>query len=206
MSRTPFGVVIAGGASTRYGEPKALVEVGGARIADRVAAVLRAVLADVVAIVNDRTLAAEIGLTWRADLRPGLGALGGIHAALHWAAEDGRPGILAVACDMPFVPSALLALLLEEAGGGFDVVIPESGGRRGIEPLCAYYATTCLNAIERAIDTGDHRMIGFHDAVNVRKLARSEVERHGVPDVVFLNVNTPEQRLRAERIAEGAGA
>ncbi|MGH7506539.1 MAG: molybdenum cofactor guanylyltransferase, partial [Longimicrobiales bacterium] len=63
---------------------------------------------------------------------------------------------------------------------------------------------TCLAAIERAIDRGDHRMIGFHDAVHVRTLARSEVERHGAPDVVFLNVNTPEQRQRAERIAAGA--
>ena len=35
------GVVLAGGASTRFGAPKGLATVGGARIIDRVAAALR---------------------------------------------------------------------------------------------------------------------------------------------------------------------
>lgn len=205
MNRPAFGAVLAGGASSRYGAPKALAEVGGARIVDRVAGALDRVGADVIVIANDAPLAAEIGRPWRADVRPGIGALGGIHSALHWAAEEGRPGVLALACDMPFVPDALLRALLDAGLNGPDVVVPESGGRRGIEPLCAYYGARCIQAIERAIDAGDRRMIGFHHDVRVSILPRGDIVRFGDPDVIFLNVNTPDQRTRAEQIAAEGG-
>jgi molybdopterin-guanine dinucleotide biosynthesis protein A len=132
-----------------------------------------------------------------------VGALGGIHAALQWAQEDDRPGVLAVACDMPFLEPALLRHLLD-ASAGMDVVVPESGGRRGIEPLCAFYATACLPAIEAAIVRGDTRMIAFHDDVRVHRVPRAVVARYGAPDNLFLNVNTPDDHTRAERIARGA--
>jgi molybdopterin-guanine dinucleotide biosynthesis protein A len=203
VSPAIYGAVLAGGQSTRYGSPKALATVGGHRIVDRALDAVRAVVPDVIVLANDAALGAEIGLPFRPDVRPGLGALGGIHAALLWAAEDQRVGVLAVACDMPFLVPALLRHLLDEAPGN-DVVVPESGSRRGIEPLCAYYATTCLPAIEAAIAREDPRMIAFHEDVRVRRVPRADVERFGSPDALFLNVNTPDDHARAERIARGA--
>jgi molybdopterin-guanine dinucleotide biosynthesis protein A len=84
-----------------------------------------------------------------------------------------------------------------------DIVAAESGGRRGIEPLCAYYATSCLSAIERALDRGDRRVIAFFDELRVDQMPLEQVRRFGEPEVLFLNVNTPEERERAERIAGG---
>jgi molybdopterin-guanine dinucleotide biosynthesis protein A len=198
-----YGAVLAGGRSTRYGSSKALAEVGGRRIVDRALDALRAAAPDIIVLANDPALGGEIGLPFRADARPGLGALGGIHAGLTWAAEDGRYGVLAVACDMPFLSPSLLRLLVDEAND-HDVVVPESGGRRGIEPLCAVYATTCLPAIEEALARDDSRMIAFHDEVRVRRVSRALVERHGDPEVLFMNVNTPADHARAEHIARGA--
>ena len=99
----------------RYGSAKALALVGGRRIVDRVIDAMRPVARELILIANDAELAVAIGMAWRSDELPGLGALGGIHAALVWAREQSRAGILAVACDMPFVSTALLAHLVERA-------------------------------------------------------------------------------------------
>ena len=193
---------MAGGRNLRYGAPKALERVGDARIIDRVIAALEQATPDLVLIANDQAAYASVALPTRSDERPGSGALGGIHAALRWGQEDGRAGILAVACDMPFVSGALLAQLAQTAHStGADLVAPESGSRRGLEPLCAYYSVRCLGAIEDALARGDFRMIGFHDQVRAFPLPIAEVRKFGEPDVLFMNVNTPEERVRAEEIA-----
>lgn len=217
---TPFGAILAGGESSRYGSPKALAKVGGVRIIDRVVAALGAVTPEVVLLANEPGLFRDLRLPTRPDVHRGLGALGGIHAALVWAREAGRPGILAVACDIPFPSTALLRRLgvlafgdadgAESAGrasvapdaGHPDVVVPESPGRRGIEPLFAAYGVCCLPAIEARIEAGDHRVISFHDDVRVVRIPLAEVETVGDPAKMFLNVNTSEERERAERMLE----
>lgn len=201
----PFGAVLAGGESRRYGSPKALAQVGGARIIDRVVAVLRRVTPELVLLANEPDLFADLGLPTRPDVRLGLGALGGIHTGLLWAREEGRPGIVAVACDLPFPCEPLLAHLRELAFGDPvampDMAIPESRGRRGIEPLFAAYGVGCLPAIEARLDAGDHRMVGFHDQVRVQRVPLADVEALCDPDRAFLNVNTTAERERAERLA-----
>jgi molybdopterin-guanine dinucleotide biosynthesis protein A len=193
---------MAGGRNTRYGAAKALEHVGGIRIIDRVIGALQSVTPDLILIANDRAAYASVQLPTRPDDEPGAGALSGLLTALRWADEEERPGILAVACDMPFVSAALLARLLTKAQEtGADVVAPQSGGRRGLEPLCAFYRSTCLAAIERALARSDFRMISFHDDVLVHALPIEDVRTFGDPEILFLNVNTREERERAEKIA-----
>ncbi len=196
MSRRCIGVILAGGGSTRYGgRPKGLERIGATRIIDRVADALRPVVDELLLIAN----APEAG-TWlpgvrvRPDARPGEGALGGLHAALTHAAAD----VLLVAWDMPFVPSVLLGELRRRGeAGDADAVLPSSdGSRRGVEPLCAWYAAACLAPVNAALDAGDRRVIGFHDAVRVHRMAIADVARFGDPAVLFANVNTPEERAR----------
>lgn len=199
------GAIIAGGASSRFGSPKALARVGGVRIIDRVARALTSVIGDdIITIINDPELARQVGLPHRPDAMPGAGALAGVHAALLWAREHGRSGILAVGCDMPFVSSALLKELLAQSSE-HDIVIPASSGRRGVEPLCAYYGTACIAPIEEAITRGDARMIGFHDRVRVHRLPMDVVRSFGDPAILFMNLNTESDRLDAERIVQETG-
>lgn len=205
----PFGAILAGGQSLRYGAPKALAEVGGRRIIDRVVATLGRVCDDLVVLANEPALFADLGLPTRPDVHPGLGALGGIHTALAWAEEAGRPGVVAVACDMPFLSVPLLDRLRELAfggDGGFDVVVPASRGRRGVEPLCAAYGTGCLAAIQAGLDRGENHVIGFYDDVRVHRLPLAEVASLCDPARAFLNVNTPGERDRAEALARESHA
>ncbi len=208
----PFGAILAGGESSRYGAPKALATVGGKRIIDRVVAAVRSVAPDVILSANEPALFADLGLPTYPDQRPGLGPLGGILTALLRAREAGRPGILAVACDMPFPSVELLALLRREAFGDGeasattprpDAVLPASPNRRSVEPLFAAYSTACIDAIEATLADGDRSVVGFHRRVRVHTIPLDAVEAVCDPGRAFLNVNTPEDRARAESLAAG---
>jgi molybdopterin-guanine dinucleotide biosynthesis protein A len=194
------GAVLAGGAASRYGgAPKGLVAVAGRRILDRVVEGVQAVTgAPPLLIAN-----APGASAWRPDLktvpdaRPGFGSLGGIYTAVTAA-----PGpVLCVAWDMPFVPEALLRALVDGATvGNYDAFLPESSGRRGLEPLCAVYGPACGPAIARRLETGDLKAISFHSDVRVGILSLAQVRAFGDPDELFFNVNSPDDLERAEAL------
>jgi molybdopterin-guanine dinucleotide biosynthesis protein A len=192
------GAVLAGGAARRYGGvPKGLLELGGRRILDRVVDAVRAVTAQPPLLVAN----APEGPSWRPDLRtvpdvrPGCGSLGGIYTAV--ASAEGP--VLCVAWDMPFLTEALLRALVEGAVG-YDAFLPQSDGRRGVEPLCAVYGPGCEPAIERRLAAGDLQAIGFHPDVKVGTLPIERVRGFGDPEVLFFNVNRPEDLARAEEL------
>ena len=198
-----LAVLLAGGQNRRYGgRPKALARVAGERIASRAIEALRAAAREVVMVANELDLYTELGLTIRPDLRPGVGALGGIHTAVAWAAESGAAGALVAACDMPFLSAPLLRRLVE-LGRSDRVVAPASDSRRGLEPLCAFYGTGCLRAIEDAIARGERSIVSFFPDVQVVTIPLEEVASFGDPALLFLNVNAPEDRKRAEVAARG---
>jgi molybdopterin-guanine dinucleotide biosynthesis protein A len=110
--------------------------------------------------------------------------------------------VLCVAWDMPFVPVELLRALVEGARD-YDAFLPESDGRRGMEPLCAVYGPACRAAIERQLAApppGDLRVIGFHAQVKVGTLPLDRVRAFGDPAELFFNVNHPEDLQRAEGV------
>lgn len=200
----PLGVILAGGENRRYGAPKALATVGGERIVDRAIRAMRDAAVRVVLVANDRPTYEVLGLPMRPDARPGLGSLGGIYTAVLWAADEGYAGALVAACDMPFLSSGLLRALIRDAGPD-EAVVPESRSKRGMEPLCAYYGVGCREAIERALERGERAIISFFPEVRVRRVPAEVVTRFGDPERLFWNVNTSEDRERAERWArEGA--
>ena len=180
------------------GAPKGLLEIQGRRILDRlVDAFLKALGALPLLVAN-----APEASAWRPDLRvvadrrPGFGTLGGLYTAVLAAPAP----VVCVAWDMPFVPAALIRALGEGLAEA-DVVIPASGGRRGVEPLCAGYGPATGPAMAAALDRGDLRAIAFHEAVRVRILPDPEVRRFGSPDRLFFNVNTADDVVRANGMA-----
>jgi molybdopterin-guanine dinucleotide biosynthesis protein A len=182
------GAILAGGGATRFGgKPKGLEVVGGERILDRLARVMTAAFDRPPLLVANAPEAPG----WRPDLRvvpdvrPGLGSLGGIYTAV---VETPAP-VVCVAWDMPFVSQALLRRLAEGLLE-HDACLPQSGGRRGVEPLCAAYGPACREAIAQSLDEGDLRAIAFHARISVGILPLSEIGRFGDPELLFFNVNT----------------
>lgn len=193
------GAILAGGGATRMGgAPKGLLEVGGQRILDRLVATFHEALGTLPLLVANAPEAAG----WRPDLRVvadrrlGAGTLGGLLTAV---LEAPAP-VVCVAWDMPFVRAALL----RELAGGLgeaEVCIPASGGRRGMEPLCAAYGPGAGPAMAEALDRGDLRAIAFHASVRVKLLPEAVVRRFGEPERLFFNVNTADDLVQANAMA-----
>jgi molybdopterin-guanine dinucleotide biosynthesis protein A len=194
------GVIQAGGKSTRMGgHPKALLELGGRRIIERVLDAVGPVVDDLLVVTNTPELYQFLGLPMVADAYPEHGSLGGIFTGLSAASGDAA---FTVACDMPFVHREIARLVVERAAEG-DVVIPRVGAQ--LETLHAAYGKACLPHIEARLRAGRLKIVGFFESVRVVEIAEAEVARYRAPEVAFMNVNTPEELERARALAGELG-
>ena len=132
-----------------------------------------------------------------ADIRRGVGPLGGIHAALVHA----NCAILAVAWDMPFVAPGLLSELRRRARAGFTAVVPENASGQ-LEPTCAYYGPAAAIHIERWLESGRSGASAFLEhCPHVDHVSLADVERFGDPSRLFFSINTPAELADAEALA-----
>jgi molybdopterin-guanine dinucleotide biosynthesis protein A len=185
----PIGIVLAGGASTRMGRDKARIELGGETLAEGAARRLTAVCPEVALADAGRGLLP--GLLSISD-GPGRGpAAGLLGAALRF---PGRP-LLALACDLPRVPVALLAELALP-GEGVDWAVPRR--ERGIEPLCALWGPRALDRLAERVERGLHALwsLAEEGGLTARWLEGDLLASFGDPEEMFLNVNTPEDLER----------
>jgi molybdopterin-guanine dinucleotide biosynthesis protein A len=193
-----LGVILAGGESSRFGRPKALSPLGGRPMAAWGASALRGRFDKVVVISNDPGTGAALDLPARGDLQPGMGPLGGLETALTWAGEEGFDGVFLLACDLPLVDEPFLNLILGHGFNGRAILVPESFGPLGLEPLCAAYTVECLGPAQELLKTGRRSMMGLLDRMGY---SRASVEVLGGREALsrtFLNVNTPEDAERVE--------
>ncbi|HLI28176.1 MAG TPA: molybdenum cofactor guanylyltransferase [Chloroflexota bacterium] len=188
-------VVLAGGQGTRLGGVnKALLEIGGQRVIDRLLAALRPLGTPIVIVSNDDSLRGLPDTVVVRDVEPRAGALMGLYSGLRVVRT---PLATATACDMPFVSTALLRVLLALAEG-VDAVVPVIGEQP--EPLHAVYRPSCLPAIEAALAAGRKRLLAFFEAVRVRYVPEAELRRWDPELRSFLNVNWPDDLARARAL------
>lgn len=188
--------VLAGGASSRFGgAPKGLERVGGERILDRVVGtIVAATNQSPILVANTSEAGSWIeGLRVVSDVLPNCGSLGGIYTAVEAVDEP----VMVVAWDMPFLTPDLLEKLMASSEG-YDVMVPESDGPLGFEPLCAVYGPGCASHIRSSLEDEDYRTTAFHEHVKVGRLEREKVNEFGDPGRLFFNVNTREDLNRAE--------
>jgi molybdopterin-guanine dinucleotide biosynthesis protein A len=191
------GVIQAGGKSTRMGgAPKALMELGGQRIVERVVGALARVLDDLLVVTNTPDLYEFLGLRMVGDVFPDHGSLGGIYSGLKAAPGDAA---FTVACDMPFLTEDVVRLVVARAGEA-DVVIPRTGDQ--LETLHASYSQRCLPHIEERLQSGRLKIVGFFDAVRVLEIPEAAVRSLADPGIVFMNVNTPDELARARALED----
>lgn len=195
-------LIFGGGRATRLGGVnKALLEVGNARIIDRILGALRSLADEAVLLTNDAALEGQSGLRLVYDPEPHAGVLPALAAGLATAAGE---VCLAVACDMPFVSTALFERMLEiQAEADADVVIPRTEGY--LEPMHALYRrSTVERAIRAALERGEQRMISYFGSVRVRELDEAEWREVDPDGLAFFNVNTPDDLAEARRLATGS--
>jgi len=181
------GVILAGGASSRFGSNKALAVHDGKSLISSVAATLERLFPQRLLITNDPETYAFLGWPSLGDYFKGAGPLAGIHAAL---GGINTPCAFITGCDMPFLSEELIRLLAELASSGdWDVVVPCPGGRP--EPLYAIYHRRCLPTIEASLRREERKIGLVLKSLKVRRVAESEL-LSVLPDLgTFLNVNRP---------------
>src|SRR6476646_3246496 len=140
--RNVAAFVLAGGASERMGQDKALLELGGVPMVTRATRLAQPYVASV-AIVAPQERYAQLGLRILPDRWPGAGPLGGIATALSATNSEWN---LILGCDLPYLTQEWIAWLISHAlDSPAYAVVPES--RRGPEPLAAMYHQSCGAAL-----------------------------------------------------------
>jgi molybdopterin-guanine dinucleotide biosynthesis protein A len=168
------GVLLVGGASTRFGSPKAHARLAGETLAERAWRTLGEACDERIAVGKAGEL--ELGFPVHDDLSEVRAALAGIVAGLRIATHD-RVVVLPV--DLPHVrPETLRAL-------GARLASADPG------PLPAAFARAHLSVLERRLR---ERELRIRDAVAELGLASLPVDRHEL-----VNVNEPGDLVRAAR-------
>jgi molybdopterin-guanine dinucleotide biosynthesis protein A len=192
--------ILAGGRATRFGgRDKSALVVDGRPILERQIAQLGR-LTDDLLLVGARGDRWPVELQSRvrriADIVPGSGPLGGIHAALTEARGD---AVLIVACDMPCVTADFAEYLFSLAGAA-HIVVPR--GEDGDHPLCAVYGRECLDAAARLLAERRLALRELLSAVPSRIVNTEDMARFGAPPRLLANVNTPAEFAGLEALQD----
>lgn len=191
------GIILAGGKNLRLGRNKALEKIGGVTVIERVLSRLKPVVTQLVVVTADgkNHLIPIDSARFVADIYPGKGPLGGIFTGL--SASRTKLNI-AVACDMPFLNTALLKNMLELARG-YDAVVPRT--RESLfEPLHAVYSRICLPVIKSHLESEQLSIRAFLAEVKVRYIEEDECRRYDPELLSFFNMNRQSDYERALKI------
>jgi molybdopterin-guanine dinucleotide biosynthesis protein A len=197
------GIVLAGGRSSRMGSDKALLPLGGVALLQwAVRAVAEAVDEVVVVGAPNRALPpieCQRPLVVVRDPIEGEGPLAGIVAGLEATEAD---SVLVVACDQPFVRSALLQYLLGQLESHVAAV-PVFDGRP--QPLCSAVSRSVVPMLRAAFEEGERAAMVIVESPGAL-LVQPDQWRHFDPEGrSFVGVNTPDEFARAEASFQARG-
>jgi molybdopterin-guanine dinucleotide biosynthesis protein A len=184
-----YGLVLTGGRSRRMQRDKAGLEYAGKSQLARAMELLSPLVARCFVSVradqaHDPQRAAYDTIT---DVRPNLGPIGGIHAALHAYPDNAW---LILACDLPFLDRATLQHLIAHRASTRIATAYRSSFDAQPEPLCAIFEPRSLQIIEQSLAQDQQCPRAL--------LSRSDVELLELPNARALdNINTGEEYAAA---------
>jgi len=171
------GVLLVGGASTRFGSAKALVRLDGETLAERAWRTLGEACDERIAVgkLADRL---ELPFPLVDDESPVRAPIAGVVAGLRAAAAD---LCVVLPVDCPLVTAALLRRLAEACAGA-DAAVPQTG------PLPGAYRKSALPALQRRLAA---ERLALRDA-----LAELDSRVVALDASLLVNVNTPDDLRR----------
>jgi molybdopterin converting factor subunit 1 len=182
---TLYGLVLSGGRSRRMQRDKAALEYDGKPQLVRAMNLLKPMVerAFISVRADQRDEPVRAAYDSIADIKPDLGPIGGIHAALCAHPDHAW---LVLACDLPFLDAQTLAHLIEQRAGERLATAYRSSFDGLPEPLCAIFEPRALPPIEDWIARGQKCPRSF--------LSQGDVKLLDLPNAHALdNVNTVEE-------------
>jgi molybdopterin-guanine dinucleotide biosynthesis protein A len=191
-----LGVVLAGGASRRFGSDKSAALLGGRPLLEWV--VERAAPQVELLLLNSNDPDAGNatgGFARIADDAPGEGPIAGILAGLSEAQKRGFSHVASFACDTPFFPGdtvARLACALTSSKGDYAVTSCGATAHR----IFALWPADCREQLARAFANKTRSM---RDIEHWLEATWADFAPEGAPGGdPFFNINTPEDLAVAE--------
>jgi molybdopterin-guanine dinucleotide biosynthesis protein A len=185
-----IAAVLAGGEGKRLGMDKALLNIDGSPVLDRILRILRGIFPLVLLVVqsDDSPLASVADPQVRvvADVVAGKGPLVGVYTALQ---NSPAPYVFVMACDMPY-PSPVLIRYLLAAAPGREAVVPRRG--EYIEPLFAVYNRDIGDRMRTRIAEGRLKIHELIQELDVLYVEEDEIAACDPRFRSFFNINTPE--------------
>jgi molybdenum cofactor guanylyltransferase len=180
------GYVLAGGASSRMGTDKALIELDGKPLIEHAVAKLREICTEVYILSSKAELAQYAPLV--PDLRLGCGPLAGIEAALTHSTLGWN---LLLPVDLPFVPVQYLRRWLERitSDSRAQVAYCEVDGKP--HPALLLIRREMRPRITAALERGEHKLLAALEAAAGEAELRVESLTGADAQCWFANLNTP---------------
>jgi len=185
-------LILAGGDSSRMGQDKAGLMLEGETLLQRVTASMQRSFSNV--IVSVRQPRAEVALPQVSDAHENGGPLAGLLAGLAQVETD---WMFAVACDMPFIQSAIIvhmAVLRAEQ----QAVVPMIGGHP--QPLFAFYSKQALPVMRAALASGEKRVRAVLKQLDVRYVHEEELREYDPQFRSFIDLDTPQDHVAAQEL------
>jgi molybdenum cofactor guanylyltransferase len=178
------GFVLAGGKSSRMGQDKAFIQLGGRTLLAHALELAKATTGSAW-IVGSMEKFAAFGQVAE-DIYPGQGPLAGIHRALTSTHTELN---LILAVDMPFLqPDFLNYLVAQARDSKAAVVVPAT--ETGLQPLCAVYRREFAEVAERSLVADKNKIERLFAEVQTRVIKQDELERNRFSEEMFRNLNT----------------
>lgn len=191
------GIILAGGKSSRIGQDKGLLQLGGKTLAEIAIGHLSAVCSEVIISANSPDYQ-KFGLHIVADIFTDIGPISGLFSAISASKTEVN---LILSVDLPFVNAQLLEFLISNIPG-YQAVVPSSGVDR-LEPLCACYDVSVLPFIEKSIEDRSFKLQHFLGNIRMKPVLMDERLPFWHPHL-FDNINSMEDIERARKLA-GSG-
>jgi len=178
------------------GRDKALIELFGKTLLERVADCLSGIFSDILIVGNTLERFREFSYPCVADEKNTLGPMGGLETALHSVKNE---TIFLAACDMPFLHAGVIQSMIDSSKGE-DLLIPKLSGR--LHPLHALYTKNCLPVIEKRIKEGNLALHCLSNAVKTRFYPESIFQKIDPSFLSVMNLNTQEDLEKARQLLE----
>jgi molybdopterin-guanine dinucleotide biosynthesis protein A len=197
----PSAIILAGGRSSRMGQPKAAMTLDGMTVLGRIVGELRPYFSSIILVTapagqESLPLADLTGDNVRVfhDEAPFAGPVAVLAAALHQCPTEHA---FVGACDLPLI-KAPVVLHLFAMLAGHDAVIPVVNGRW--QMLHAVYHRRCAEKLSEMQERDERKLARLADLIDVRAVEESELQAVDPQLESFFNLNTVADYERARAI------
>lgn len=181
--------ILAGGKSSRMGFDKQLLTVQRKSLQQLTIARLRRHFPDIIMVTNTPELYQGMdSVRTCSDIYPGLGPLGGIHAALHAARSQ---YVYVIACDMPCINHEYIEYMRHQLMRTDKQACVTQRGN-WYEPFNAFYSTASLPVMENDLSEGKSSMFYFLKKIDILAIEEAQAQKFSPDMSMFVNLNTRE--------------